>query len=247
MFKINERQYESCVIRIRRDISRIKIISIWKNLRKPRCISLIKAGYEFCVVISEDTRGISANQSPALPGPANQRPVWGDTSDQCSRQISPAPAVPRLQPLLLQLTHFLSSFNLSPSNKWWNITHHNPQFCSQWSDLPSHETHNLWGFSNFSLPMVYSRLSLWWEEEAQLVTTGGAVSSPRRPGDQQGWMHNMEFKDPSVTHFSLWSKDAYWQGRPCFSGNFISVICFVLVNQLNVHLYGEIKSWNKIW
>ena len=91
------------------DISRIKIISIWKNLRKPRCISLIKAGYEFCVVISEDTRGISANQSPALPGPANQRPVWGDTSDQCSRQISPAPAVPRLQPLLLQLTHFLSS------------------------------------------------------------------------------------------------------------------------------------------
>ena len=54
---------------IRRDISRIKIISIWKNLRKLRCISLIKAGYEFCVVISEDTRDISANQSPALSAP----------------------------------------------------------------------------------------------------------------------------------------------------------------------------------
>ena len=158
------------------DISRIKIISIWKNLRKPRCISLIKAGYEFCVVISEDTRGISANQGPALPGPANQRPVWGDTSDQCSRQISPAPAVPRLQPLLLQLTHFLSSFNLGPSYKWWNITHHNPQCCSQWLDLPSLETYNfpcLWFIA--ASPCDGKKKLSSWQQGEQWAALGNLV------------------------------------------------------------------------
>ena len=76
-----------------------------------------------------------------------------------------------------------------------------------------------------------------WQESEQWAALGDPVIN------NQGWMHNMKFKDSSVTNFSLWSKDAYWQGRPWFSGNFIFVVCFVLINQQTVHLY----SVNEIW
>ena len=38
----------------------------------------------------------------------------------------------------------------------------------------------------------------------------------------------------------LWNTNAYRQGRPCFSGNLSSVICFDLQNQLKVHLYIDL-------